>query len=70
MFSVHTEEALNKSWTRCLRWAKSNPLAPLMSSFLVDTLRDSPADPRDCRLKSEHGGPPSLSPRLDRRFPK
>jgi len=32
-----------------------NPvLAALMSSFLVDNLRNSPANPRDCRLESEH----------------
>ncbi|GEM_PF-624822 len=44
-------------------------LASLMSSFFVDNLRNNPANPRDCRLESEHNESQSPSPRLDQRFP-
>ena len=43
-------------------------LASLMSSFIVDNLRNSPANPRDLHLESEHNEPPLPSPRLDQRF--
>ena len=45
-------------------------LTAIKSGFFVDNLRDSPANPRDCRLESEPDEPQSPSPRLDQRFPK
>jgi len=65
--STGSREPLSKSWTRCLRWAKSNPLASFMSSFFVDNLHNSPAITRDCRLESEHNELQSPSSRLVQR---
>jgi len=35
----------------------NSALATIISSFFVDNLRNSPANPRDCRLESEHNEP-------------
>ena len=43
-------------------------LASIMPSFIVTYLRNSPANPCNCRLESEHNEPQSPSSRLVQRF--